>query len=233
MSADNTTRKGKIARLPRLIREELNERLSDGQSGPVILAWLNALPEVKGVLEKHFNAELISEQNLSAWRQGGYVDWCDNQSKADRLKELAEMSMKMVQATGLKLTDGASAIAAGNILAELEASDDPEYRDVLIKQIATLRSGDHAVHEGARKDRKLDLDVKKTQLKAREVALSEDKFQRTLCEKLLDVATSPEVQKIVVSDKPKAVKLEQLRLHIFGEDEPDEGAAFLAQKGAL
>lgn len=45
-----TTRKGKIGGLPREIREELNERLLDGQLAPQILPWLNAFPEVQSRL---------------------------------------------------------------------------------------------------------------------------------------------------------------------------------------
>jgi hypothetical protein len=43
-------RNGKIARLPRWIREELNGRLQRGQQGDSLLAELNRQPEVrKGV----------------------------------------------------------------------------------------------------------------------------------------------------------------------------------------
>ena len=62
------TRVGKIARLPRLIREQLNRRLEDGEPGVEALAWLNALPEVLTVLEKDFAGRPISVQNLSEWK---------------------------------------------------------------------------------------------------------------------------------------------------------------------
>ena len=48
-------RNGKIARLPRDIREELNRRLQDGELGGPLLAWLNALPEVTQALAKDFD----------------------------------------------------------------------------------------------------------------------------------------------------------------------------------
>lgn len=222
MSADNTTRKGKIARLPRVIREELNQRLHDGQPASQILPWLNGLAAVREILQRSFAGEDVSDQNLTNWRQGGYLDWCQHQAEADRLQDLAELSIALVERTGLVLTDGAAAIAAGNILAQIESETDPEAQDMLIKQLATLRSGDHAVRDGKRKDRKLQLDEAKARLKEREVLLAESKFRRLLCEKLLETAASKEVQKIVQSDAPKAIKLEQLRLAIFGEEDPDE-----------
>ncbi len=47
-------RNGKIARLPREIRDELNRRLENGVQGLPLLAWLNAQPEVLGVLARDF-----------------------------------------------------------------------------------------------------------------------------------------------------------------------------------
>src|SRR5579871_4636634 len=69
------TRRGKIARLPQAIREELNQRLENGEQGGRLLEWLNGLPEVKKVLEVDFEGQPISDANLSAWRNGGFVDW--------------------------------------------------------------------------------------------------------------------------------------------------------------
>jgi hypothetical protein len=68
-------RRGKIARLPRSVRDQLNLRLDDGWDAGQILPWLNDLPEVREVLARHFNGASISPQNLSAWRQGGFNEW--------------------------------------------------------------------------------------------------------------------------------------------------------------
>src|SRR5580704_6402933 len=68
-------RRGKIARLPRSIRDQLNVRLDDGQDAEQILPWLNILPEVQKTLAKHFNGAPVSAQNLSGWRQGGFQEW--------------------------------------------------------------------------------------------------------------------------------------------------------------
>ena len=71
----NATRKGKIARLPGSIREELNCRMEDGVPGKDLVAWLNTLPEVQAVLKTWFEGQPINEPNLTKWRQGGYRDW--------------------------------------------------------------------------------------------------------------------------------------------------------------
>ncbi|HVY71470.1 MAG TPA: hypothetical protein VHH73_16175 [Verrucomicrobiae bacterium] len=70
-----TTRTGKIACLPHLIREQLNLRLHDGETGPELLEWLNNLDEVKTILARNFGGKEINAPNLTAWRQGGYADW--------------------------------------------------------------------------------------------------------------------------------------------------------------
>ena len=60
-------RQGKIARLPKAIRDELNRRLANGRAGREVLAWLNALPETQAVLAE-FDGKPISDPNLTRWR---------------------------------------------------------------------------------------------------------------------------------------------------------------------
>ncbi len=70
---------GKIARLPRAVRAQLNPRPLDGEEGKQIAGWLNSLPEVNERLAELFEGRPINEQNLSNWRQGGYEDWLAHQ----------------------------------------------------------------------------------------------------------------------------------------------------------
>ncbi len=58
-------RNGKIARLPAVLREEVDRRLNDGQNGPEVRGWLNALPGVRAVLDTQFGGRPVSSQNLS------------------------------------------------------------------------------------------------------------------------------------------------------------------------
>src|SRR5678816_2517359 len=73
------SRIGKIARLPRVIRERLNVRMEDGESAPVLLEWLNSLPVTQQVVKDYFEGRLVTEQNLSVWRNGGFLEWQRNQ----------------------------------------------------------------------------------------------------------------------------------------------------------
>ena len=55
------TRKGKIARLPLSIREQINRRLQNGDESKQIAEWLNVLPEVIAVLAAEFDAQPIND----------------------------------------------------------------------------------------------------------------------------------------------------------------------------
>src|ERR1700677_4746361 len=86
------SRTGKIARLPRTIRDALNLRLMDGMEGGRLLAWLNAQVEVQEVLRNDFASIPVSRQNLSQWRLGGYQDWLRQQETCERVRLLSEKS---------------------------------------------------------------------------------------------------------------------------------------------
>jgi hypothetical protein len=81
---------GKIARLPKLIRDELNHRLENGADGPELLAWLNALPEVQRVLAEKFCGHPLTKHNLSDWRRGGYADWSATRTGRVQWQDLLE-----------------------------------------------------------------------------------------------------------------------------------------------
>jgi len=84
------TRNGKIANLPNDIREELNLRLLEGETGRELITWLNALPAVQSILGSQFNGSPISEVNLTHWRQGGYLQWLTERECFDSARALAD-----------------------------------------------------------------------------------------------------------------------------------------------
>ena len=65
----------KISHCPRHIREELNNRIDQAQSGTRILQWINALPEVQTILAEKFENKPINKQNLSDWKKTGFHNW--------------------------------------------------------------------------------------------------------------------------------------------------------------
>jgi hypothetical protein len=99
------TRTGKIARLPHATREELNQRLADGQPGIRLVRWLNSLPEVQEVLAREFHGRPINEVNLTAWKQGGFAEWQQEQSAH------ALATQVLTQAGDLQDTSGPKTLA--------------------------------------------------------------------------------------------------------------------------
>jgi hypothetical protein len=85
----NLTHKGKIGRLPRAVREELNRRLHNGGNGRRLVEWLNSLPEVQAVMAAEFGGKPIREQNLSDWRKYGYAKWLWQQKALDMARQLS------------------------------------------------------------------------------------------------------------------------------------------------
>ena len=133
------THNGKIARLPRAIRDQLNRRLDNGeQSGP-ILAWLNALPEAQAMLAAEFGATEINKQNLTNWRQGGFQHWLKQQEHRQLVRELTENADELAtEADGVEIANHLStllvaelAAAAREALAELT---DPVERCVRLQE---------------------------------------------------------------------------------------------------
>jgi len=94
------TRNGKVANLPNDIREQLNLRLLEGESGRELAAWLNALPNVQSILGLQFNGSPISEVNLTHWRQGGYLQWFTERDCFDSARALADGDCNLAE-TGL------------------------------------------------------------------------------------------------------------------------------------
>ena len=84
------TRKGKIARLPNDIREQINSRLRDGEEGKSILTWLNSLPEVQTILAELFHGRPVNHANFSEWKLGGYRDWLLRQNALEFARNLQD-----------------------------------------------------------------------------------------------------------------------------------------------
>jgi hypothetical protein len=145
-------RNGKIARLPRVVREALNRRLEDGEPGPALLDWLNALLEAKAVLAREFAGRPVSAQNLSEWRHGGFAEWPRHQDARGWVRSLSEQAGELAEeADGVPLADqlaGPVAVALGRRLGDLMAAESlgPEERRELLglaRELAQLRRGDH------------------------------------------------------------------------------------------
>ena len=101
-------RTGKIARLPHHLRDQLNQRLHNGESGVDLIKWLNTLPEVQAILAEHFNGVPISPQNLSEWNHGGFLDWLTTQEVLEDAREFAANTAELPGFTDGELANALS-----------------------------------------------------------------------------------------------------------------------------
>ena len=93
-------RTSKITWLPETLREELNQRLRNGEPAHIILPWLNKLPEVIALVEEHYGGNLISPQNLSDWNLGGYREWLTRQEMRESSQDFAAEAPHLTAAAG-------------------------------------------------------------------------------------------------------------------------------------
>ena len=145
---------GKIARLPRTIREQLNQRMADGEPGTELVDWLNSLPEVQVVMAEHFYGRAISAQNFSEWKQHGYQDWVVKQELVASTRDLAADAGEVKAALGDTSMTEHLAVLLGARYAKLLSSWDGtvdkgflqqmQGLGRLCQQVATLRRSEQA-----------------------------------------------------------------------------------------
>jgi hypothetical protein len=194
-------RVGKVARLPAGVREEINRRLYDGQTGKQIIRWLKIAPgDAAGLPD-------ISDSNITQWRQGGYQEWLKSEAQVERTRERAELSMRLAKAAGGSLAQSILARIAGDIDDKLDGLSDEDV-EKMQPLLNTL------------------VDAEKARLKAIEVGqkgealdLLRQKFQRETAKLYLKWYTDQKAKDI--ADQPESSadeKVERLGRLMFGED---------------
>jgi hypothetical protein len=204
-------RNGKIARLPREVRDVLNRRLDNGEQGGSLLAWLNALPAVSAVLARDFGGNAISKQNLCEWRAGGFAEWQARQETLDQARELAADAAEITAATDGRLTDHLATVLAVRYASALsgwngEVTD--EFRRKLralrglCQDIVELRRGDHSGARLKMEQERLEREREKTE----EEVIAH--FQRWL--------KNPAVRDLICQDYVSPEERERRLREIFG-----------------
>lgn len=193
--------RSKIGRLPWALRNELNERMLDGATGPSLLSWLNDTPEFTAVRAETGCADL-NAQNLTDWRNTGYADWLDEKSKTDRLQSLASLAEQIAARTGGDPASVGCRIAAGKLLTALESAEG-EAVDDFAKSFASLRSVEN---DAAR----VRLAGDRQRLDEQRLSLEKDKFRRTLCEEFLRLTESKRAMEIASGKGSNSEKIQAL-----------------------
>ena len=170
----NATRNGKIARLPRAVRQELNRRLDDGEQGKKLILWLNALPEVQAIVAAEFGGKSIREQSLSEWRKGGYRDWVAQQEAMEMAARLGEDAAEWAGEGRTSITDTLAhwlAIryaVATRCIAETGGRQGWRLLREMCGDIVELRKGDHSAERMRIERERMALEREKTEKRMRE-----------------------------------------------------------------
>jgi len=146
----NTTRIGKIGRLPHALRETVNRRLQEGEPGSKLIAWLNSLPEVQAILAADFDGQPINAPNFTAWRKGGYRDWLAQQEARALAQQLGQASLAGDPEGGPPPTDALAwwvaahyAVVGGDMTAA-EGTERWRLLRIMCADVSALRRGDHS-----------------------------------------------------------------------------------------
>jgi hypothetical protein len=163
------TRKGKIARLPHPLREQVNLRMQNGETASRLAEWLNGLPEVTALLASEFDGQPINEINLSNWKLGGYRDWEAQQEALEAVRRCGGDAAELSHASAGQLADQIAVCLTARIAIALQKSEteilDPagqlQRLRLLCADLVALRKGDHNAQWLKIEREKLDLELKK------------------------------------------------------------------------
>lgn len=205
---------GKIARLPNKIREQLNQRLHDGQGGTETLTWLNELPEVKRVLAAKFNGVPVSHRNLTEWKRIGFERWLQRQEPSQELKWLKEMACDYTRAGGGKLAHGATTLAAAWLF-EFLRKVPPDKCSA--SDIAKISFAATVLQKGEQANAQLKLAEKRILQRDEQLLMQRDRDQRNAMAIGLRLLGDERAKAIHDSSESYEQKLEMLGLHTFGE----------------
>jgi len=202
------SRKGKIARLPEPMREQLNRRIYDGQSGRAVLAWLNAQPEALAVLKsERFGGKphnlAFDDNNLAEWKRGGYQDWLRDEKRMATIRERAELAMRMARAAGGSLSENLLARIAAEIDEKLDGISDDDYGK-LVPVLQTIIQAD-----------KLRLDQARLGEQRAAHALARERFERETCGLLLRMFNDERARQIAEGPESNEEKIDAMRREYF------------------
>ena len=217
MSELENSKRGKIARLPARIREEVCRRIHDGESGKKILPWLNSLPETKQLLEEDFEGVRVNDMNLTNWRHTGYAQWLTRRHNVERTKELAKYAADQARASGGSIAEGGVAIAAGKLLELLETVDEKTGQELPVDQIIEVTQALASVRTADQNDVRLAQNDKRLAQKDEELRLARERFKRDTCELFLKWHADKSAMEVANSDRNNADKIEKLGQLMFGD----------------
>ena len=172
----NKADRSKIGRLPFVLRNRVCEMIMDGATSAQVCAFVNGSPEF-AALRRDTGCQPLNAQNVTDFRQAGYVRWRRDRQRTDNLRALAESANHIAAASGGNPAAVGARILAGRLIDMLESADDATALD-LADALVSLRKGENDAA-------KLELDRRRADLQRESLELEKDKFRRQTCEMFL------------------------------------------------
>lgn len=226
-------RTGKIAALPLAVREQLNERLRDGESGAQILPWLNELSAPALADHPRWKGDTVINDNaLSNWRNGGYLEWCKGLEKLDfiekkidfvlriaRLGNVTETAAQTMAVELLDLMENTGGTVVGGAEDGAEQPEGPDKIGVAIAAAKLLDASAKSTVANTAKER-LAFDKSKRPGEEKKIAAMLSKLNlewQKFAGKFVDWYEDQRAKSIMENaGSSRAEKIQQLALH-FGE----------------
>jgi hypothetical protein len=217
-SAYAPSRTGKIARLPRKLRDQLNTRIDEGASAVRLAKWLNSQKEVRNILDQDFLGRDINEQNLSDWKHGGFRDWQRQRALREQIRLIAEDAADLDSPNpGKTILDNLAALLAAELAVAtqtlLAETADPKQRWLYLrqamKQLQQLRRGNYIASRAR-------MEMERWEIESSSLRRQEEKAAR--------VAEATAQQNTAMAPIRQAMNRLAL-VRLFGGGEPGEQAA--------
>lgn len=125
-------RTGKIARLPKNLRDAVNLALQDGASAQAVIQIITHAKENGATNGDGTEIEIPNDQNVTNWRDGGYADWLKENERLNDMRAKREFALRIVQDNeGGKIHEAGLNLAASQIFELLQDFDVSELKEKL------------------------------------------------------------------------------------------------------
>jgi hypothetical protein len=190
--SEEDNRNGKIARLPRPLRERINQALYQRFPAVRIVQELNQMPEVKAVLAEHFDGRPILPQNISEWKQGGYRDWLHRRQILDQKRELGDDAKDLAN-TAPEMADSLFSLLTLDYahLMMNRDKEDPEQFEKKRKALSTLA-------QDIVRLRRCHLNARRVQIQETRLDNDTEKTGEQLLSKFTEWSQNPKIRKALI-----------------------------------
>jgi hypothetical protein len=187
-----SNRNGKIAHLPRALRDRINLALYNRCPAKELARALNQLPEVQAVMAQYFDGRPLKRQNIDEWKHGGYRDWLHHRQILEQKRELTA-DARDLSGTADGLPDSLFGMLTLDY-AHLMMNGDKETPEEFEKRRKKLS----LVSQDIVRIRRSDLQARRVQVQETRLERDEEKTEEQLVFKFMEWTDNPAVRRACI-----------------------------------